>query len=101
MNPIECKSQTISSSQVDLSAFGFSQQTLEVAKLAYVSLMTPNANVAMSFIAGDTVTSGRGIALTGVDTYEVQGKANISNLKFIRIGATDCVVSITLGTRYV
>ena len=89
------KGMTISSAVILISNAGFSWGTNDLARAqrAYLTAYTNPINVSW---AGVDPTATLGVALATGATIEVVGGENINNLRFLRQGASDGVISVLL-----
>lgn len=91
-----CKSLTVSSSSKSILDFAFTQTQIDSAVRAIICAHT-NAAVCL-WTAGETPTATHGIEIAAGYSIEVTDRANIGNIKLIRQGSSDSVVTILLET---
>jgi hypothetical protein len=86
-------SATISSTAQDMSDVGFTDAEIERADVAYVTVDTQALRYRYD---GGVPTAADGHQLDAGDKWLLVGNQNIRNLQFIRAGASDGFVAITL-----
>lgn len=92
-NGYATKTATVSDSPVAISDFGWDAGDLEAADRAAISAHT--AGIVMTW-DGTTPDPTTGMPVSSGMTVEIKGRGGVQASKFIRSGAVDSVVSITL-----
>lgn len=89
---------TVSTSAITVSntGFGWGSSDIADADVAYVSAHTAAVTVRWD---GTSPTATLGLPLPANSTIKVEGNRNVRNLRFIRSGGSDAVVSVTLEKR--
>lgn len=94
-NAFEIKGNTISSTALAIShaSWAWGATDLSTAVKAYVSCNTNGVVISWD---GTNPTATLGLPLAAGASIEIYGNANIQNLKFIRSGGSDAVVTVQL-----
>ena len=90
---LETKTDTIESSDSDISGFGFAQASLDNTNRALLTTATDAVRVTWDGSTTPSATVGHHIAVD--KSIEILGNTNINNLKLIRV-TNDAVVTLTL-----
>jgi hypothetical protein len=86
-------SATISTTAQDVSDVGFTDAQIDRADVAYITVDTQAVRFRYD---GSAPTAAEGHQLDAGDKWLLVGNQNIRNLQFIRAGASDGFVAITL-----